>query len=93
MTKTETQYKIMSIQAFTTEKSHEKNGIDYIMSLVADRFEYWIIIWFFPLPAENNNKYSKFKVQSSTRPNRWATKDINWYDLDSRTKGVKTKTT
>ena len=39
-------------------------------------FEY--LFWFFPLhlPEENNNKYSKFKVQNSTPPDGWATKNI-----------------
>ena len=36
------------------------------------------LFWFFPprLPAENNNKYSIFKIQNLTSPNRWAAEDI-----------------
>ena len=43
------------------------------------------LFWFFPprLPAENNNKYSIFKIQNLTSPNRWAAEDIMSVPNDS----------
>ena len=43
-----------------------------LMSLIAHQFghvEFWIFFFQLHLPLENNNKYSKFEVQSSTLPN------------------------
>ena len=68
------------------------NTVDWcpwqLINLVVANFEY--LFWFFPLCllAENNNKYSIFKIQNSTHPNWWVAGDIrdkkNLFILRSR---------
>ena len=63
-------------------KSFKNYSTYFILSLVANRFgrvEFWILnlnIWCY-FPQVGAVKKSNKNIQNSTRPNRWATKDIN----------------